>query len=91
MLIVSEAQVKQLYSMKQAIPTMERALIDYSQQKFTCPVRSSIANKNFTSLIMPACSDESIGCKIISICPDNQKLQIPVVNSVYLLLNNQTG
>jgi len=42
-------------------------------------------------LLMPAWKKEFTGVKIVSVFPENSLKNIPIVNGIYVLVNNQTG
>jgi alanine dehydrogenase len=79
-----------------------RALIDALDEAFrsdiTVPVRHHhtipTAGTDATLLLMPAwtaASEHYIGCKIVTVFPDNAKQQRPSVYGQYLLLSGETG
>lgn len=79
--------------MKELIPAMEKALIDFSAGKVTQPVRSVIAVDppgGFYGM-MPALTPEGLGQKIVTFYPPNAKLGIPTHMATIFLVDPETG
>jgi ornithine cyclodeaminase/alanine dehydrogenase-like protein (mu-crystallin family) len=89
---LDEEQVRQHLRMKELIPAMEKALIDFSGGKVTQPVRSGIevdpAGGFF--FMMPALA-EGLGVKIVTFYPSNAALGIPTHMATIFLVDPQTG
>jgi thiomorpholine-carboxylate dehydrogenase len=92
MLYLSEEQVRQHLHMKDLIPAMEKALIDFSAGKVTQPVRSGITVEppGGFFFMMPAFS-EGLGVKIVTFYPANAKRGIPTHMATIFLVDPQTG
>ena len=92
-LYLNEAQVRNHLRMKELIPAMEKALIDFSAGKVTQPVRSVITVDppgGFYGM-MPALTPEGLGQKIVTFYPPNAKLGIPTHMATIFLVDPQTG
>src|SRR5260370_1222300 len=92
-LYLNEAQVRNHLRMKELIPAMEKALIDFSTGKVTQPVRSVITVDppgGFYGM-MPALTPEGLGQKIVTFYPPNAKLGIPTHMATIFLVDPQTG
>lgn len=92
-LYLNEAQVRNHLRMKELIPAMEKALIDFSAGKVTQPVRSVIAVDppgGFYGM-MPALTPEGLGQKIVTFYPPNAKLGIPTHMATIFLVDPETG
>jgi thiomorpholine-carboxylate dehydrogenase len=79
--------------MKELIPAMEKALIDFSAGKVTQPVRSVITVDPPGGFygIMPALTPEGLGQKIVTFYPPNAKLGIPTHMATIFLADPETG
>jgi ornithine cyclodeaminase len=79
-----------------------RALIDALAEAFRSDIEVPVRHHHTipqpgtdaTLLLMPAWNDDAerfIGCKIVTVFPDNAKAQRPSVHGQYLLLSGETG
>ena len=92
-LYLNEEQVRKHLRMKELIPAMEKALIDFSAGKVTQPVRSVITVDPPGGFygIMPALTPEGLGQKIVTFYPPNAKLGIPTHMATIFLVDPETG
>ncbi|TAL63532.1 MAG: ornithine cyclodeaminase family protein [Legionella sp.] len=95
LLVLSQKEIKESITMPQAIQVMELAFKEFYAKKAIMPLRTplSIENEKALMLTMPAYLSESLalGLKVVSIFPNNKTQNLPVINGVILLLNEQTG
>jgi ornithine cyclodeaminase/alanine dehydrogenase-like protein (mu-crystallin family) len=94
-LFLNEDQVRQHLRMSDLIPAMEKALIDFSADKVTQPVRSVIkvdvaAATGFLGL-MPALTPEGLGLKAVTFYPSNAERGIPTHMATIFLVDPKTG
>jgi thiomorpholine-carboxylate dehydrogenase len=92
-LYLNEEQVRQHLRMKELIPAMEKALIDFSTGKVTQPVRQVITIDppgGFYGM-MPALTPEGLGQKIVTFYPPNVKRGIPTHMATIFLVDPETG
>jgi ornithine cyclodeaminase/alanine dehydrogenase-like protein (mu-crystallin family) len=92
-LFLDEEQVRKHLRMKELIPAMEKALIDFSTGKVTQPVRSVIKVDppgGFYGM-MPALTPEGLGQKIVTFYPPNAERGIPTHMATIFLVDPQTG
>src|SRR5438552_1268884 len=92
-LFLNEDQVRQHLRMADLIPAMEKALIDFSADKVTQPVRSVIKVDppgGFLGL-MPALTPEGLGLKAVTFYPSNSERGIPTHMATIFLVDPQTG
>jgi alanine dehydrogenase len=88
---LDEAAVSRLLHMEDVIPTMERALADFSSGKVVQPVRVMVPvaeHEGFLGL-MPAYTGASLGVKLVAFYPQNQG--IPTHHATILLFKPETG
>jgi ornithine cyclodeaminase/alanine dehydrogenase-like protein (mu-crystallin family) len=93
MLFLDEEQVRKHLPMAELIPTMEKALRDFSAGNVTQPVRQVIAVDppgGFYGM-MPALTPEGLGQKIVTFYPPNAERGIPTHMAIILLNDPQTG
>jgi alanine dehydrogenase len=88
---LDEAAVSRLLRMEDVIPTMERALADFSSGKVVQPVRVMVPvaeHEGFLGL-MPAYTGSALGTKLVAFYPQNQG--IPTHHATILLFRPETG
>src|SRR5438874_8132177 len=92
-LYLDEEQVRQRLRMKELIPAMEKALVDFSAGKVTQPVRSVITVDppgGFFGM-MPALTPEGLGIKIVTFYATNAERGIPTHVATIFLVDPETG
>jgi ornithine cyclodeaminase/alanine dehydrogenase-like protein (mu-crystallin family) len=92
-LFLNEEQVRKHLRMTDLIPAMEKALIDFSTDKVTQPVRSIISIDppgGFLGL-MPAHTPDGLGLKAVTFYPSNAERGIPTHMATIFLVDPQTG
>jgi ornithine cyclodeaminase/alanine dehydrogenase-like protein (mu-crystallin family) len=92
-LFLNEEQVREHLRMTDLIPTMEKALIDFSAGRVTQPVRSIISIDppgGFLGL-MPALTPDGLGLKAVTFYPSNIERGIATHMATIFLVDPQTG
>src|SRR4029450_584280 len=92
-IFLNEEQVRQHLRMADLIPTMEKALIDFSAGRVTQPVRSIIhvdPPGGFLGL-MPALAPDGLGLKAVTFYPSNAERGIPTHMATIFLVDPETG
>jgi ornithine cyclodeaminase/alanine dehydrogenase-like protein (mu-crystallin family) len=92
-LFLDEEQVRRHLQMKDLIPEMEKALIDFSAGKVTQPVRSviTVAPPGGFFGMMPALTSEGLGIKIVTFYATNAERGIPTHMATIFLVDPETG
>ncbi|MBU8917823.1 ornithine cyclodeaminase family protein [Bacillus sp. FJAT-29953] len=95
MLILSEKQIRSLYTMKDAIADLEAALVDYIEGKILNPHRTVLEfpDKKASALYMPS-AIESVGksaVKVVTIFPNNPTVGKRTTQGVILLSDTNDG
>lgn len=94
MLVLSKQDVLHCVEWKSAITCMEQAFVNFTKNNTIVPQRLVLPCANGPTLFMPALekSQASLGIKIVSVRPQNEKLHnLPNVLGTMLLINEQTG
>ncbi len=95
MLLLSKKDIKEVFSMRDAIEANKLAYILTHEKKCETPLRTVIseAKNDGTFLFMPAYSEEldSAGIKIVNVFPNNIKYSLPTIPSQVLLFSGKTG
>jgi ornithine cyclodeaminase/alanine dehydrogenase-like protein (mu-crystallin family) len=92
-IFLTEEQVRQHLRMADLIPAMEKALIDFSADRVTQPVRSIIhvdPPGGFLGL-MPALTPDGLGLKAVTFYPSNANRGIPTHMATIFLVDPETG
>lgn len=96
MLLLSETDIVNHFSMNEAIDATKQALKTYSEGQAIVPLRTnvSVAPHHGQSLFMPAYVGNDVdafGMKIVSVYPDNVAKNLPSVPATVIVLNPTTG
>lgn len=95
MLTLSQTEIKQIYTMKDAIIASKEALLMYTTGNNSVPLRTNIniPKYNGQSLFMPAYSEQlnMSGIKIVSLFPNNLAQGKPSVLGQMLLIDGTNG
>ncbi|MDO8955095.1 MAG: ornithine cyclodeaminase family protein [Gammaproteobacteria bacterium] len=92
--ILSQQDVRQAISMKEAIASMREAFAELAKGHAHAPLRSVIkVNAEDASLFMPGflSGNKQLGVKIVSAFPSNKARQIPAIHGVVILIDAETG
>jgi len=91
--ILTASDVKNALPMPTAIAAMQKAFSQFSAGKSTVPLRVRLASENGVTLLMPAYLHQSrdMAVKIVSIFPENPKLNLPTIAATVVALDPRTG
>lgn len=94
-LVLREADMEEVITMREAIESDKQALAMYSGGKSNIPLRInlSVPKHGGNSLYMPGYAEdaEALGLKIVSVYPGNPALGLPSVPGSMILLDAKTG
>lgn len=95
MLLLSRNDIKEVFTMRDAIETNKEAFTLFSQGKSEVPLRTTIQapNHNGVFLFMPSYVEEldAAGLKVVNIFPENVKENLPTAPAQVLLIDGKTG
>jgi ornithine cyclodeaminase/alanine dehydrogenase-like protein (mu-crystallin family) len=95
LLILSEENIRTLYSMEDCLKDIEQAFLLFAEGKVENPVRTALSHPNFngTTLYMPSYIQSlgSAAIKIVSVFPNNSNLGKKTIQGVILLTDDSTG
>jgi ornithine cyclodeaminase len=95
MQILTDAETRQLITIKDAIMVVKETLEEFGKKKTVMPPRSviDVQKANGTTLFMPAYLPKNggMGIKIVSVYPKNEQHGLPTICGIILLNNSQTG
>ena len=90
---LSEADTAKVLSYETLIPTMEKALTDFSAGRVIQPVRNMLTieeAKRFLG-IMPAVTEAGMGAKLVCFFPKNAGSNLPTHSAMIMLFRPDTG
>ena len=95
LLVVSEDEVRQAITMKQAIETLKSAFAELSKGRASVPIRTqvSVPVHDGVTLFMPAYLEETdvLGMKMVSVFSRNLSKGLPTINAMVTLVDPDTG
>lgn len=93
--ILSRSEVAQAVTMAEAINAVKKAFIQLSSGEAEVPLRIQVPVKkrSATALFMPAylVRSDSLGAKIVSVFPNNQRRGLPTIHALVILVDAKTG
>ncbi|KAH0570829.1 Ornithine cyclodeaminase [Spironucleus salmonicida] len=91
MRVLSKQDILTYYTFAHAINATESAFVQYSTQPNTCPVRANLQTPSGNNLFMPASTQTSCGCKIVTVRAGNLKKNLPTINAIHADIDEETG
>ncbi|MCC5909794.1 MAG: ornithine cyclodeaminase family protein [Clostridiaceae bacterium] len=91
MLYLNEKDISKCISFDDVMDAIEEAYKIYGENKFHMPPRIHKDYKNKTLLYMPCFIDDVFGTKILTVFPENKKMDKPVIDGLMLLNDYTTG
>lgn len=90
---LNEAAVAEVLRMKDLIPRMRQAMIDFSAGRVEQPARRILDVKSHGGYFggMPAVSPDAMGAKLVSIYPDNESKGLEAHMALIVLFDPETG
>ncbi|WP_243721459.1 ornithine cyclodeaminase family protein [Macrococcus bovicus] len=96
MINLTKQDVKDCFTMRDAIEADKEALAHYSKGQAIVPLRTNIdiATRHGQALFMPGYVEgekDALGIKIVSVYPDNVQKGLPSVPATMIVMNPETG
>ncbi|MFV0363772.1 MAG: ornithine cyclodeaminase family protein [Suipraeoptans sp.] len=91
MIFIDKDKIEEIVNLQEMMNEMEHAFSLYKSGDFFMPERPFVENDNKKMIYMPCYTKDVIGTKILSIFPDNAKLNLPAIDGVILLNDYTTG
>jgi len=91
MLILNANDIKNCFSNKDALTAVKDACLIQENGSFNMPDRMHIEDDNNTFLLMPALTNDYSSTKLVSVFPDNPKINEPLIYSSVILNDGNTG
>jgi len=91
MIYLNSKDILNSITLDEIMDTIEEAYRIYSSNNFNMPDRIHVDNGNLTSLYMPCFTNEAFGTKILTISPNNTKINKPIIDGVMVVNDVETG
>lgn len=91
MLFIQSGEIEKLMTRGEAVKAMEEALLIQEKGNFTMPDRMHVVQNENLLLLMPAFAGNFFSTKLVSVFPENRKLQIPSIQGIVVLNDGKTG
>jgi len=91
MLILNQKDILRAVNRNEIVDSVETALRLYEEKKFHMPDRMHVDYQGKTLLLMPCFSQKNMGTKLVSLFPENEKKDFPVLFGVMVLNDGDTG
>ncbi len=91
MIYLNSKDILSSITLDEIMDTIEEAYRIYTSNNFSMPDRIHVDNGNLTSLYMPCFTNEAFGTKILTISPNNTKINKPVIDGVMVVNDVETG
>jgi ornithine cyclodeaminase/alanine dehydrogenase-like protein (mu-crystallin family) len=91
MLFLNEEEIRSAVTLKEMMDTIEEAFKIFRSGEFYMPERINVEYLNKNMLYMPCFTQDMIGTKILSLFPENQGKQLPLIYGLMMLNDYETG
>jgi len=91
MLFLSGEDIVRTVSEKELLDRVEETLRSYETRAFVMPLRASLEYGPNTLLLMPCFTESCFGTKLVSLVPGNPEKGLPMINSLMMVNNTETG
>ncbi|MFW6140379.1 MAG: ornithine cyclodeaminase family protein [Acidobacteriota bacterium] len=91
MLILNQKDLMNAVTRNEIVDSVEQAVLMYERGDFHMPDRTQVDYKDNTLLLMPCFTKKSMGTKLVSLYPENEKKDIPVLFGVMILNDGESG
>lgn len=91
MIVLSKEEIEKLVDVNEMMNQIEEAYRIYGTGAYYMPPRPVVEHENKQMVYMPCYTKDVIGTKILSIFPENSKLNLPSISGIMLLNDYKTG
>lgn len=91
MIYLNKEDILKSITLDECMAAVEEAYKIYADKLFNMPDRIQVENGDLTSLYMPCFTEKSFGTKILTVAPNNAKINKPIIDGVMLVNNIETG
>ncbi|MCD6517930.1 MAG: ornithine cyclodeaminase family protein [Candidatus Aminicenantes bacterium] len=91
MLILNQKDLLRAVSREDTVDCVEKAVLVYEDKNFHMPDRMCVEYGKNSLLLMPCFTKKSMGTKLVSLFPENERKNMPVLFGVMVLNDGETG
>lgn len=91
MIYLNSQDIIKSITLDECMDAVEDAYRMYANNEYNMPDRLQVENNDLTSLYMPCFTKESFGTKILTVAPNNAKINKPVIDGIMLVNDINTG
>lgn len=91
MLFLNKEDIAKSVDLNGMMDTIEEAYRIFASGEFYMPPRPTIVHDNQTILYMPCFTEDALGTKMLTICPDNSKIGLPSIDGLVIMNDRNTG
>lgn len=91
MIFLNSRDILAAVSFSELLDTIEQALLLYETDDFLMPPRMHVDHQDKTLLLMPCFTRDSLATKLVTLCPENPKSNLPVLAGLVVLNDINTG
>ena len=91
MLFLNKEDIAKSVDLNGIMDQIEEAYRIFASGEFYMPHRPTIIHDNVTILYMPCFTENALGTKMLTICPENSKLGLPSIDGLVILNDRKTG
>lgn len=91
MIYLNSEDILKSITLDEIMDSIEDAYKIYYDRMFNMPDRVQVENGDLTALYMPCFTNEAFGTKILTVAPNNAKINKPVIDGIMLVNDIETG
>lgn len=91
MIYLNKEDILKSITLDEFMDAVEEAYKIYADKLFNMPDRIQVENDDLTTLYMPCFTKKAFGTKILTVAPNNAKINKPVIDGVMLVNDIETG
>ena len=91
MIYLNKEDILKSITLDEIMDSVEEAYKIYSDKTFNMPDRIQVENGDLTALYMPCFTEKAFGTKILTVAPNNAKINKPVIDGVMLVNDIESG
>jgi len=91
MIYLAEKDILRAVELGEVLDTVQEAMLLYERGDFLMPQRMHVEHGENVLLLMPCFIKDSFATKLVTLFPDNPKMNLPVLNGLVVLNDIRTG
>lgn len=91
MLFLNEEEIFRSVELEEVVDVIEESMRLYESGEFRMPTRMHMDYGDDTLLLMPCSNENRVGTKLLTLTPDNEKRDLPVIQGCFILNHAETG